>query len=238
MILVSVSVVLEQIRGFTRRVPGVGKEAVDYAVKEIEKLYILESLARRALKCKDCLFGQDTEAVNRVCPGKGNPNAEVMVIGEGPGEDENNIGVPFTGVSGALLRASLYNIGLSLNDIWLTNVLKCHPRGNRTPEYEETKMCLRYLKKEIEVIDPTVIVTLGAVALKAVIGPDAPPVGQAVGHVYKVGDTIVVPSWHPAYVIRKRGLDYDSALEQMLSAFRTALDIVGSGGVCQQAIAV
>ena len=118
----------------------------------------LEAIADRVRACQLCaLAGTRKNAV----PGVGSPDADIMLIGEGPGHHENEQGLPFVGASGKLLDELLAGIGLNREDVYITNVIKCRPPGNRDPQPEEIDVCRAYLDGQIALIDPRVIVTLG-----------------------------------------------------------------------------
>jgi uracil-DNA glycosylase family 4 len=226
--------VLQEIKMIHTRMntlPLDGKE-VHLAINEVCKLYQIEKLNRYVHTCADCNIPKE-EAVTLRVPGSGNVCADIMLVGEGPGEHENMIGVPFTGISGCLLRVIGYRVGLDIyRDTWLTNMIKCHPKGNRTPTEEEARFCGRFIEREIEIIRPKVIVAVGGVAMKYFI-PDAESVGKARGMVFDYTtrgrrSSYVVPvivTWHPAYVIRKTGDDFTEACGQLAADLQKAIDI-------------
>ncbi|MEM2652633.1 MAG: uracil-DNA glycosylase [Candidatus Caldarchaeum sp.] len=128
----------------------------------------LDKIAEEVRRCTLCpLWRSRTNTV----PGEGNHRAEVMLIGEGPGEDEDLQGRPFVGRSGKLLTEALKEAGWSREDVFITNVVKCRPPDNREPTPEERSICSdRYLRKQIEAINPRLIILLGAVAVKTLLG--------------------------------------------------------------------
>ncbi|MCS7137696.1 MAG: uracil-DNA glycosylase, partial [Candidatus Caldarchaeum sp.] len=123
----------------------------------------MDAVADEVRGCRLCpLWMSRRNAV----PGEGNPNAEVMFIGEGPGEDEDLQGRPFVGRSGKLLTEALEKAGIRREDVFITNVVKCRPPGNREPTPEETSVCTKnYLFRQIELVNPRLIVLLGSVAV-------------------------------------------------------------------------
>ncbi|MBR6327678.1 MAG: uracil-DNA glycosylase [Alphaproteobacteria bacterium] len=138
--------------------------------------------------------------------GDGNKNADVMIIGEAPGADEDRIGLPFVGRSGRLLEKMLAAIGLKREDVYITNVLPWRPPGNRTPTDAEIAVCLPFLKRQIELINPKIILLLGGSAANAVLD-NADSISRLRGHFldYTLSTTTVIPalaSFHPAFLLR------------------------------------
>lgn len=112
------------------------------------------------------------ERRSNVVPGEGNPFAELMFIGEGPGAEEDRLGRPFVGASGALLTQMIHAIGMERTEVYIANVVKCRPPGNRTPTPEEAAACMPYLRMQFTLVRPKVIVLLGGTAAKYILGPD------------------------------------------------------------------
>ena len=138
--------------------------------------------------------------------GEGNPAADLMFIGEGPGRDEDLQGRPFVGKAGELLDKMIGALGLSRAEVYIANVVKCHPPDNRTPFPEEAEACLGYLRRQIELIQPKVIVTLGATPLRELVGlkEGITKVRGQWQRVEVAGRAIpVMPTFHPAYVLRQ-----------------------------------
>jgi DNA polymerase len=145
-------------------------------------------------------------SANSTVFGYGNPAAEVMMIGEAPGADEDRLGEPFVGRSGHLLDKMLYAIGLKREDCFITNVLPWRPPGNRTPTDGEVAVCLPFLRRQIELVNPKVIFLLGASAANAVLNN-----GDSISHLrgkfidYTAENGVVIPtlsSYHPAFLLR------------------------------------
>jgi uracil-DNA glycosylase family 4 len=133
--------------------------------------------------------------------GEGSPRAALMFIGEGPGEEEDLQGLPFVGAAGQLLNNLLSKLGLNREAVYIANVVKCRPPGNRVPEADETAACLPFLKKQIEAIRPRVIVTLGRVATQALLVTKA-PLTRVRGRWQRYGKIPVMPTFHPSYLLR------------------------------------
>ena len=145
-------------------------------------------------------------SANSTVFGDGNPKAEVMLVGEAPGADEDRYGKPFVGRSGQLLEKMLNAVGLSRNDCYITNVLPWRPPGNRTPTDSEISVCLPFLLKQIELIDPKIIFLLGASAANAVLG-NSDSISSMRGKMLEVGlengkKIQALASFHPAYLLR------------------------------------
>ena len=169
----------------------------------------LEKIAGQVRKCTKCgLCESRTNAV----PGDGNPNAEIMFIGEGPGADEDAQGLPFVGRAGKLLEKIIAAMGLQRSDVFIANILKCRPPGNRDPKPDEIVCCLPYLERQIESIRPEVIVALGAHAAKTLLKTNK-PIGQLRGifHEYVTGigepPIKLMPTYNPAYLLRNYSQD-------------------------------
>ena len=134
--------------------------------------------------------------------GIGDHHAQVMVIGEAPGADEDQQGEPFVGSAGQLLNNMLLAIGFRREQVYIANILKCHPPGNRDPQPEEVSQCESYLKRQIAMVNPKVILAVGRIAALNLLKVET-PVGKMRGKLYQYGDTPVVVTYHPAYLLRK-----------------------------------
>jgi uracil-DNA glycosylase len=133
--------------------------------------------------------------------GVGNPRAQLMFIGEAPGADEDQQGEPFVGRAGQLLNNMIKAMGLRREDVYIANIIKCRPPGNRTPERDECETCSPFLMRQIAVIKPAVIVALGAVAAKALLAINA-PMSELRGHWYDFRGTKLAVTYHPAFLLR------------------------------------
>src|SRR5438552_6399940 len=133
--------------------------------------------------------------------GVGNPRADLMFIGEAPGADEDEQGEPFVGRAGQLLNNMIKAMGLCREDVYIANIIKCRPPGNRTPERDECETCSPFLMRQIAVIKPKVIVALGAVAAKTLLALNA-PMAELRGHWYDVRATKLAVTYHPALRLR------------------------------------
>ena len=133
--------------------------------------------------------------------GVGNPRTELMFIGEAPGADEDQQGEPFVGRAGQLLNNMIKAMGLRREDIYIANIIKCRPPGNRTPERDECETCSPFLLRQIEAIHPKVLVALGAVAARTLLAINA-PMSELRGHWYDFRGTKLAVTYHPAFLLR------------------------------------
>lgn len=158
----------------------------------------LEELKKIALTCNQCHL---REGCTQVVFGAGNPNADLMLIGEGPGREEDLQGEPFVGKAGQLLNKILAAVGISRETIYISNVIKCRPRGNRTPELDEMRRCIPFLAREIELVNPVLICLMGSVALKGVLDPNG-YITKMRGKWIERGGKYFLPTFHPAALLR------------------------------------
>jgi DNA polymerase len=180
-----------------------------------ERRRTLEQIAAEVSVCMRCPLGYDrTTAV----PGEGHPDTEVVFVGEGPGYNEDQQGRPFVGAAGTLLNELLKQIGWKRQDVFITNVVKCRPPGNRDPEPSEIEACAPFLKRQLEVLDPAVVVTLGRHSL-GYFNPGA-RIGASHGTVRPVDpqtgarDASLYAMYHPAAALRQGSLK-QTMLEDM-----------------------
>jgi DNA polymerase len=133
--------------------------------------------------------------------GVGNPDADLMFVGEAPGADEDVQGIPFVGRAGQLLTKIIEAIDLKRDDVYIANVIKCRPPGNRNPEQDEVETCEPFLFQQIDVIKPKVIVALGTFAARALLRT-LDPISRLRGRVYDYRGAKLIPTFHPAYLLR------------------------------------
>ena len=160
-----------------------------------------ESLQLAVSNCRKCSLCQSRR--NTVF-GTGDQNARVMVIGEAPGEEEDRQGLPFVGRAGLLLNQMLLAAGLSRESVYIANILKCRPPGNRNPDVQEVKACHGYLQQQIALIQPEVIFSAGGVAAKNLLQSDE-AVGKLRGRIRHYGESKIplLVTYHPSYLLRK-----------------------------------
>lgn len=143
---------------------------------------------------------------NKAVPGTGNQNADWMIVGEAPGADEDRQGEPFVGRAGQLLDAMLRASGLKREQVYIANTLKCRPPNNRDPMDNESQRCYPYLRRQIELVRPAIILAVGKVAAQRLLNTDQ-AVGRMRGKVHRIdpGQIPVVVTYHPAYLLRSPG---------------------------------
>ncbi|HJQ09785.1 MAG TPA: uracil-DNA glycosylase [Gemmatimonadaceae bacterium] len=164
----------------------------------IDKLDSLEEIAKKVQKCTRCpLYETATKGV----PGEGNPKAKLVCVGEAPGAKEDETGRPFVGQAGQLLNKILAAIDLNREDVFICNVLKHRPPGNRNPRPEEVEACSPYLIRQLELIKPKVIVAFGTFAAQTLLNTKT-PIGQLRGLMHKYHGIPLVVTYHPAALLR------------------------------------
>ncbi len=151
--------------------------------------------------CHRCRLAQGR---TQIVFGVGDPGARVVFVGEGPGEEEDRRGEPFVGRAGQLLDRMLQAIGLDRSRVYIANVVKCRPPGNRTPHPDEAATCLPFLWRQLEAIRPAVVCALGGHAAKTLLGTET-PISRLRGRIHAVQGQAVLPTFHPAYLLRNPG---------------------------------
>jgi len=167
-------------------------------VVKLERCNTLKELGELAANCRKCGL---REGCRGVVFGKGNPGAGLMFIGEGPGAEEDKQGKPFVGAAGQLLDKIIMAAGFDVHDVYIANIVKCRPPGNRAPAREEADACKPWLLRQIELVNPSVIVLLGAVALQNMIDADARITRMRGRWINKDGREYM-PTFHPAALLR------------------------------------
>jgi uracil-DNA glycosylase family 4 len=185
---------------------------------------VLPEIAREASTCVRCRLSAGR---TQVVFGVGNPDADLMFIGEGPGYHEDKQGEPFVGAAGQLLNTMLGEIGIDRGDVYINNVVMCRPPGNRDPLPDEIEACTPWLLERIAVIDPRIIVTLGNFATRFVLGRPA-SISRVRGQRFTWDGRAVIPTFHPAAVLRGGGgaSSQMAALREDFQTIRQALDEV------------
>jgi len=158
----------------------------------------LEGMAKRLADCRRCRL---CEGRTQVVFGVGDPHARLMFIGEGPGQEEDRLGEPFVGRAGKLLDAMLRAMGLPRRQVYIANVVKCRPPGNRDPQDDEVAACRPYLERQVELVNPEVIVTLGRIAARHLLGRTE-AMRDLRGRWTSWRGRRVLPTYHPAYLLR------------------------------------
>jgi uracil-DNA glycosylase len=161
-----------------------------------EKLQILSARVAQCTRCAEL-----SQTRTKTVFGVGNPEARIMFLGEAPGADEDRQGEPFVGAAGQLLNRILEACKLQRTEVYICNILRCRPPGNRTPAPDEAANCREYLEGQIEIVDPDYIVCLGSVAAKNLLA-SMESIGKLRGRFFNYGRAKVVCTYHPAYLLR------------------------------------
>ena len=148
--------------------------------------------------CNKCRLGKDR---HNVVIGTGNKNAKIMFIGEGPGADEDAQGIPFVGKAGQIMNKAFEGVGIKRDDVYIANIVKCRPPQNRNPEKDEAEACKEYLETQIQLVNPEIIVLLGSVAVKNILGEEYGITAIRGKWMEKNGRKIMA-TFHPAALLR------------------------------------
>ena len=177
-------------------VEGSNQEPVALFKNSAEALVAVRTEIGDCTRCKLHTLGR-----KQIVFGVGNPDADLMFVGEAPGGDEDTQGIPFVGRAGQLLTKIIEAIGLTRDDVYIANVIKCRPPGNRNPEQDEVETCEPFLFKQIDVIKPKVIVALGKFGAQTLLRT-LDPISRLRGRVFNYRGAKLVPTFHPAYLLR------------------------------------
>lgn len=157
-----------------------------------------EELGKNCKTCEKCKLSKTR---TNVVFGEGNKEADLMFIGEGPGADEDYTGIPFVGRAGKLMNMAFQGIGIDREKVYIANIVKCRPPGNRNPQDDEINACLDYLRNQVIFIKPKVIVLLGNVALKTILSKDL-GITNSRGKWFNKNGILYMPTFHPAALLR------------------------------------
>ncbi len=186
------------------------KVNIQEVLSTMKKQEMLEEMVKMIKKCKKCVLG--LTRLNPV-PGEGEVNTKLMFVGEGPGYEEDHQGKPFVGRAGELLTRIINYMGFKRDEVYITNIVKCHPmkipdpelrNNDRPPNDEEISKCLPYLEEQIKIIKPKIICCLGSIASRVLTQSDI-PISELRGKIfkyYKDNDILVIPTYHPAALLR------------------------------------
>ena len=164
----------------------------------------MRTLEEAALEASTCTLCRLANGRTQVVFGVGAPHADLMFIGEGPGYHEDRQGQPFVGAAGQLLNRMLEEIGLSRDDVYIANCVKCRPPNNRDPLPDELDACTPYLREQIKLVDPRVVVTLGNFATRYVLNRQV-SISRVRGQRFQIGSRVVIPTFHPAAILHGGG---------------------------------
>jgi DNA polymerase len=182
----------------SKKVKAIEQEIFPVEKKPWESATTLDELETQINNCTNCVLHKGR---NKFVFGSGNSNADVMVVGEGPGAEEDKQGLPFVGRAGKLLTDILKAIDFSRDDVYIANIVKCRPPDNRTPLPDEMETCLPYLKKQIELIQPKLILCLGLTAVKGLLKKKESLTSMR-GKVFEFENAKVMITYHPAALLR------------------------------------
>lgn len=157
-----------------------------------------KDLEKSILDCRKCRLCSNR---TNIVFGQGNKNAKLMFIGEGPGADEDRQGIPFVGKAGQLMNNAFQALEINREDVYIANIVKCRPPSNREPEDDEAQMCLNYLRNQVILIKPEIIVLLGNTALKNIMGKEF-KITAVRGKWMEKNGIKYMPTWHPAALLR------------------------------------
>lgn len=172
----------------------------------------LEESIKNCEKCKLC------KTRKNIVFGSGNREANIMFIGEGPGADEDEMGMPFVGKAGKLMDKAFEGVGIDREKVYIANIVKCRPPQNRVPEKDEASVCIDYLRNQVMLIKPKIIVLLGSTALKNILGEEY-SITKVRGNFITKKDIIYIPTFHPAALLRDEAkkIDFWKDLEEVVN---------------------
>ena len=174
----------------------------------------LEEVVKKCRKCRLC------ETRKNVVFGVGNREADIMFIGEGSGADEDAQGEPFVGKAGKLMNMAFDMLGIKREEVYIANIVKCRPPNNRNPQDDEAENCLDYLRNQVILVKPKIIVLLGSVALKNILGKEYGITASRGKWIEKKG-ILYMPTWHPAALLRdeNKKIDFIKDLKQVIKRY-------------------
>ena len=174
----------------------------------------LEEVVKQCRKCRLC------ETRKNVVFGVGNREADIMFIGEGPGADEDAQGEPFVGKAGKLMNMAFDMLGVKREEVYIANIVKCRPPNNRNPQDDEAENCLDYLRNQVILVKPKIIVLLDSVALKNVLGKEY-GITASRGKWLERKGILYMPTWHPAALLRdeNKKIDFIKDLKQVIKRY-------------------
>lgn len=174
----------------------------------------MEELQQAIQNCNQCKLCKNRK---NIVFGVGNEKAQIMFIGEGPGADEDTQGIPFVGKAGQLMNKAFDALGIEREKVYIANIVKCRPPNNRDPEPDEVSSCINYLRNQVMIIKPKIIVLLGRISLQNILGPEYKITASRGKWVEKKG-IFYMPTWHPAALLRDetKKIDFIHDLKQVL----------------------
>ncbi|MFH1702552.1 MAG: uracil-DNA glycosylase [Nitrospirota bacterium] len=176
-----------------------------------QKEAALKALSKDIGDCKRCRLSKER---TNIVFGEGNPDARLMFVGEAPGREEDSQGRPFVGDAGMLLTRLIEKMGFKRGDVYIANIIKCRPPMNRNPEKDEIESCRGFVEKQIEIIKPEVLISLGRISSQALIGNTGLKMTSIRGNFFDYKGILLMPTFHPAYLLRNpkdKWLTWDDA---------------------------
>jgi uracil-DNA glycosylase family 4 len=189
--------IIEDLKALLEYYRALGIESLEVELPKAETT--LEDLRSEIGECVRCKLSKHR---NSLVFGEGSPEARLMFIGEAPGREEDLQGRPFVGEAGMLLTKLIEKMGLKRDDVYIANIIKCRPPMNRDPEEDEVTSCRSFIERQIDLIGPEVIVTLGRIALQTLMENPGLKITQVRGHFAEFRGIPVMPTFHPAYLLR------------------------------------
>lgn len=167
---------------------------------------------------KDCKKCKLCTGRKNIVFGVGNKNADIMFIGEGPGADEDTQGIPFVGKAGQLMNKAFDAVGIEREEVYIANIVKCRPPNNRDPEPDEVLSCINYLRNQVMIVKPKIIVLLGRISLQNILGKEYKITASRGKWVEKKG-ILYMPTWHPAALLRDetKKIDFIRDLKEVVN---------------------
>ena len=177
-----------------------------------------EELEKSIIECKKCKLYTNR---NNIVFGQGNKQADIMFVGEGPGADEDAQGLPFVGKAGKLMDEAFKGIGINREEVYIANIVKCRPPSNRVPEDDEAVVCLNYLRNQVILVRPKIIILLGSTALKNILGKEYSITNMRGKWIEKKG-IMYMPTWHPVELLRdeNKKIDFWNDLKEVYKQFQ------------------
>ncbi len=160
-----------------------------------ENMEELQEAIKNCNKCKLCKNRKN------IVFGTGNINSKIMFIGEGPGADEDTQGIPFVGKAGQLMNKAFETVGINRDEVYIANIVKCRPPNNRDPEQDEVEACINYLRNQVMIVKPKIVVLLGRIALQNILGKEY-KISSVRGKWIEKKKIKYMPTWHPAALLR------------------------------------
>ena len=177
-------------------------------------LHTMEEVKESIKDCKKCKLCTGRK---NIVFGVGNKNADIMFIGEGPGADEDAQGIPFVGKAGQLMNKAFDAVGIEREEVYIANIVKCRPPNNRDPESDEVLSCINYLRNQVMIVKPKIIVLLGRISLQNILGQEYKITASRGKWVEKKG-ILYMPTWHPAALLRDetKKIDFIRDLKEVI----------------------